>query len=72
MTAIRNFTKVKDCMINIKLPEEFEDQEVEVIIMPKEEEYEFWGDEELDNIGKIAYGLMSDDFNDDNEDYSKW
>ena len=72
MTAIRNFTKVKDCMINIKLPKEFEDQEVEVIIMPKEEEYEFWSDEELDNIGKITYGLMSDDFNDDNEDYSKW
>ena len=39
MTAIRNFTKVKDCMINIKLPEEFENQEVEVIVMSKEEEY---------------------------------
>jgi len=39
VTAIRNFTKVKDCMINIKLPEEFENQEVEVIVMSKEEEY---------------------------------
>jgi len=70
MTAIRNFTKVKDCMINIKLPEEFEDQEVEVIIMPKEEEYKFWSDEEIDNIGKI--GFISSSFDDDDEDYSKW
>ena len=71
MTALREFIKVKNHEINIKLPDDFDYEEVEVIIMPKKEnDYEFWSDEEIDFIGKI--GFVSSSFEDDNEDYSKW
>jgi len=32
--------------------------------------WSYWRDEELDNFGKIAIGLSSHNY--DNEDYSKW
>ena len=71
MTALREFIKVKNHEINIQLPNDFNYEEVEVIIMPKkEDDYEFWSDEEIDSIGKI--GFVSSSFEDDNEDYSKW
>ena len=71
MTALREFIKVKNHEINIKLPDDFDYEEVEVVIMPKkEDDYEFWSDEEIDSIGKI--GFVSSSFEDDNEDYSKW
>ena len=42
-------------------------QEVRVV-----DEYEFWNEKELKNFGKYSYGLAKDDFDDENEDYSKW
>ena len=33
-------------------------------------DWDYWSDEELASIGKI--GFMSDSFEDDDEDYSKW
>ncbi len=32
----------------------------------------YWRDEELDNFGKIAIGLSKNDYEDGDEDYSKW
>jgi len=37
-----------------------------------EDEWSFWSDNELDNFGKIAIGLSKNDFDDADEDYSKW
>ena len=37
-----------------------------------EDEWSFWSDNELDNFGKIAIGLNKNDFDDADEDYSKW
>jgi hypothetical protein len=75
MTAIREFLKVKDHKLQIDLPEDFDYENVEVVIMPiKEESYDwdYWKDEEIKNFGKHSYGLSSNDFEDDEEDYSKW
>ena len=33
-------------------------------------DWDYWNDEEIDNIGKI--GFVSSSFEDDDEDYSKW
>ena len=35
MTALREYVKVKDGMIQVKIPDDFKSDEVEVIIMPK-------------------------------------
>ncbi len=35
MTALREFKKVEDGMVHIKIPDDFESDEVEVIVMPK-------------------------------------
>jgi hypothetical protein len=40
-----------------------------VIVLPKTE-FDYWNDEEVAQIGKI--GLMSQSFEEDGEDYSKW
>ncbi len=37
MTAIREFMKVKDHQLHIRLPDDFDYEEVEVIIIPKSE-----------------------------------
>ena len=34
--------------------------------------WSYWGDQELDNFGKIAIGLSNNDFDDEDEDYSQW
>jgi len=66
MTALRKFIKVKNHEVNIKLPNDFDYEEVEVIVLPKkEDEYEFWSDEEINNFGKYSLGLSSNDFEDD-------
>lgn len=36
MTAFRNFQRVHNNRIEVQLPQEFEDQEVEIIILPKD------------------------------------
>lgn len=40
MEAIRQFIKVKNHQINITLPEDFNAEEVEVIILPKQDDFE--------------------------------
>jgi prevent-host-death family protein len=37
-----------------------------------DEEWNYWNDTEIDNFGKIAIGLSKNDFDDKDEDYSKW
>ena len=69
MNAIREFIKVKNHKVEINLPKNFNYDEVEVIIMPKDE-YEYWNEEESKNVGKM--GFISSSFEEDNEDYSKW
>jgi len=36
MTAFRNFQRVHNNRVEVLLPQEFEDQEVEIIILPKD------------------------------------
>jgi hypothetical protein len=36
MTAFRNFQRVHNQKVEVQLPQEFEDQEVEIIILPKD------------------------------------
>ena len=38
----------------------------------KSKQWTYWKDEELDNFGKIAIGLSKNDYDDADEDYSKW
>ena len=40
MEAIRRFVKVKNHQVNITLPEDFNAEEVEVIILPSSKEYQ--------------------------------
>jgi len=35
-------------------------------------DWDYWSEDELKNFGKYAIGLSSNDFDDNNEDYSKW
>jgi hypothetical protein len=42
MTAIREFIKVENHKLEINLPEDFDYEEVEVIIMPKLDSNEDW------------------------------
>lgn len=35
-------------------------------------DWNYWSEEELKNFGKYTMALSSNDFGDDNEDYSKW
>lgn len=35
-------------------------------------DWDYWSEEELKNFGKYTIALSSNDFGDDNEDYSKW
>lgn len=69
MIAIRELVKVKNHRINLVLPKDFDYDEVEVIVLPKAE-FDYWSDEEIAQIGKI--GQMSQSFEEDGEDYSKW
>ena len=74
MIALGEYVKVKDHVINIKLPDDFNYKNVEIVIMPidenKNNEWDSWSEEELDNIGKIGHTLSS--FEEDIEDYTKW
>jgi len=46
-----------------------ENKIIENVII-KNNDWDYWSEEEIDNIGKI--GLMSNSFEDDDEDYSTW
>jgi len=45
---------------------------VENKIIAKDEEWDYWSEEEIAIFGKYSIGLSSNDFEDDDEDYSKW
>ena len=66
MNAIREFIKLKNNELHLKLPKEFANKEVEVIVLEKGD-YEFWSEEEIKNIGKT--GFISSSFEEDEEDY---
>jgi len=46
------------------------DYEKYLTLSEKSSQWEYWGDTELDNFGKIAIGLSKHHY--DDEDYSKW
>jgi PHD/YefM family antitoxin component YafN of YafNO toxin-antitoxin module len=48
------------------------DYEKYVKINQADDEWSFWSDNEIDNFGKIAIGLSNNNFDDEDEDYSKW
>ena len=48
------------------------DYEKYIKINNTNEEWDFWSDNEIDNFGKIAIGLSKNNFDDEDEDYSKW
>ncbi len=55
MTAIREFVKVDNHMLNIKLPDYFDYKEVEVVIMPR------MGSDDLSYLNdEIEIGMNSD------------
>ena len=41
-------------------------------IIVKNEDWDYWSEEEISNFGKYSIGLSSNDFDDDYEDYSTW
>ena len=48
------------------------DYEKYITINSTNNDWSFWSDTELDSFGKIAIGLSKNNFNDEDEDYSKW
>ncbi len=38
----------------------------------EEIEWEYWNDEEIENFGMYAFGLSSNDYDDEDEDYTQW
>lgn len=74
MLAIKEVTTVKNHQIILGLPACFdENEEVEVIVLSKKQtelDYEFWQQNELEQIGKIGFNSKS--FVEDDEDYSTW
>ena len=73
MTILRKFLKVKEHKIAYTLPDDFDCDEVEIIIIPKKrDEWEYWNDNEIENFSKISLGLSNNNFDDEEEDYSKW
>jgi len=70
MIAIRTYLEVINHKLTIQLPDDFNYKEVEVAIMPKNNDTGFWTEEEMKSIGKL--GLHSSSFEHDDEDYSTW
>ncbi len=74
MYAIKELATVKNHQVVLGLPDFFdENEEVEVIVLSKKRsqlDYDFWSDDELEQVGKI--GLNSKSFVEDDEDYSTW
>ena len=48
------------------------DYEKYIKINNSSDEWAYWSDNELDNFGKIAIGLSNNNYDDEDEDYSKW
>lgn len=55
----------------IHIPQEYLNKKVKLVLLPIEnEDYKYWSEKEIKNIGKI--GFISSSFEEDSEDYSKW
>ncbi len=48
------------------------DYEKYIKINSCDDEWSFWSDNECDNFTKIAIGLSNHNYDDEDEDYSKW
>ncbi len=66
MKALKIKTKVKDGKIIINVPEDFGDI-IEVILL-ENGDYDFWQDNEIENMGKI----LSQKRPLDNQEYDTW
>jgi len=66
MKALKIRTQVKDGKIVINVPKDFGDI-VEVILL-EDGDYEFWQDNEIENMGKI----LSQKSPLDDQEYDKW
>ena len=63
--------KVVDHRLCMQLPQGFDYTDVEVIVIPRDNDMIMtWSEEELTNIGKMGFNSKS--FVDDEEDYTKW
>ena len=73
MIALREYVKVQDHQLHIQLPNDFNFDEVEVLIMPKSSERATEATSSFSSIQSIGKaGLHSQSFVEDNEDYSQW
>jgi hypothetical protein len=71
--TVRQVVKTHNRQLFITLPEGFDFEEVEVIVMPAsrpKDQISFWESSDIDMAGKI--GLSSAGFPEDDEDYSEW
>ncbi len=70
VTSIRQYVKVSNRQIHLTLPEGFDYEEVEVIVMPmakKDECIAYWENSEIEMIGKVGQSIAS--FPLDDEEY---
>ncbi len=71
--TVRQVVKIHKRQLYMMLPEGFNYDEVEVIVIPAskpDEHISFWESSDIDMAGKI--GQSSACFPEDDEDYSKW
>jgi len=73
MIGIRTILKTSSNNLQIQIPDSLKNMDLEVIILPanteaNNNEYEFWSDEELKQVGTLNLGKKLTD----KEDYSKW
>ena len=67
---LREIVRSTSQSYNIQIPKEYINKEVEILVLPftdkksekiKEDDYEFWSDEEIENFRKYSFGLSSND-----------
>ncbi|MCA1794976.1 MAG: hypothetical protein LC660_14105 [Desulfobacteraceae bacterium] len=71
--TVRQVIKIRNRQLHLTLPEGFDYEEVEVIVMPtsrQDENITFWEASDIDKVGGI--GQSSASFPEDDEDYSEW
>ena len=64
MKALRKITKVKDKRLVINLPDDFNEDQVEVIIMPvnEEDENDFWTKASESSLDEIWNNTSDDEY----------
>ena len=71
--SVRQIIKIRNRQLHLTLPEGFDYEEVEVIVMPmlkQDDHITFWESSDIDKAGRI--GQSSASFPEDDEDYSEW